>query len=70
MGRKKQWDERLNLTLPEGAKARIDEVLEDGEDRYAMVRSSIETEIRKRHRRRDRVRTGMVTPDEPRDNGK
>ncbi|GBR16788.1 hypothetical protein [Asaia spathodeae] len=51
MGRKKQWTERLQLTLPSGAKERIDSVLVEGEDRNAMVRQAIETEIRKRTKR-------------------
>lgn len=51
MGRKKNWDERLLLTLPEGAKALIDSVLAIGENRNAMIRSAIDAEIRKRTRR-------------------
>lgn len=48
MGREKQFHERLNLTLPEGAKEAIDSVLKEGEDRNAFVRSAIAREIRRR----------------------
>lgn len=56
MGRKKQWDERLHLTLPAGAKERMDAVLREGEDRLALVRAALEREIVLRER--DSARRG------------
>lgn len=38
----------MHLTLPEGAKERIDSVLEEGEDRLEFVRTAIEKEIKRR----------------------
>lgn len=40
--------ERMHVTLPEGAKDRIDSVLEEGEDRLEFVRTAIEKEIKRR----------------------
>lgn len=51
MGRKKLWHEAVNLTLPEGAKARMDAVLNEGEDRLEMIREAIEREIKRRTRK-------------------
>ena len=51
MGRKKLWHEAVNLTLPEGAKARMDAVLNEGEDRLEMIREAIEREIKRRARK-------------------
>ena len=48
MGRTKLWTERMHLTLPDGAKQRIDSVLEEGEDRLEFVRTAIEKEIKRR----------------------
>lgn len=48
MGRTKLWAERMHVTLPEGAKERIDAVLEEGEDRLEFVRKAIEREIKRR----------------------
>jgi hypothetical protein len=50
MGRKKLWAENINLTLPEGAKARMDAVLEPGEDRLDMIRGAINREVERRER--------------------
>lgn len=50
MGRTKLWSERLHLTLPEGAKERIDSVLEEGEDRLDLIRSAIDREIKRRQK--------------------
>lgn len=50
VGRRKLWHENVNLTLPEGAKARMDAVLEEGEDRLDLIRTAIEREIKRRER--------------------
>lgn len=50
MGRTKLWTERLHLTLPEGAKEKIDAVLKDGEDRLAFIREAISREIKRREK--------------------
>lgn len=50
MGRKKLWHENVNLTLPGGAKARMDSVLEEGEDRLDLIRSAIDREVKRRER--------------------
>ncbi|WP_394890146.1 hypothetical protein ACG873_02060 [Mesorhizobium sp. AaZ16] len=50
MGRKKLWAENINLTLPEGAKARMDAALKDGEDRLDLIRTAIETELERREK--------------------
>lgn len=54
MGRKKKWDERLHLTLQEGAKARMDAALEKGEDRLALIRTAIERELKRREKAKER----------------
>ncbi len=51
MGRKKLWAENINLTLPEGAKARMDAALEEGEDRLDLIRAAIEKELKRRERK-------------------
>lgn len=51
MGRKKLWSENVNLTLPEGAKARMDAVLDEGEDRLDLIRAAIDKEVKRRERR-------------------
>lgn len=53
MGRKKLWHEAVNLTLPEGAKAKMDSVLDPGEDRLDLIREAIEREVRRRLRAKD-----------------
>ena len=50
MGRKKLWAENVNLTLPAGAKARMDAALREGEDRLDLIRSAIEAELKKREK--------------------
>ena len=50
MGRTKLWAERLHLTLPAGAKDKIDAALQSGEDRLAFIRKAIEREIARRER--------------------
>lgn len=52
MGRKKLWDERMHLTLPLGAKDRIDAALREGEDRLAFIREAIERELKRRERQK------------------
>lgn len=51
MGRKKLWAENINLTLPEGAKAKMDSLLNPGEDRLDLIREAIEREIKRRERK-------------------
>ncbi len=48
MGRPKQFDERIQVTLVEGTTARMDALLSEGEYRLDFVRAAIETEIQKR----------------------
>jgi metal-responsive CopG/Arc/MetJ family transcriptional regulator len=50
VGRKKLWHENINLTLPEGAKARMDSLLEEKEDRLDLIRTAIERELKRRER--------------------
>lgn len=50
VGRKKLWHENVNLTLPEGAKARMDSMLREGEDRLDLIREAIECELERRER--------------------
>lgn len=50
MGRKKLWAENVNLTLPEGAKARMDAALEEGEDRLDLIRAAIARELKRREK--------------------
>ena len=48
MGRPKQFDERIQLTLVAGTTARVDALLRHGEYRLDFVRAAIEAEIEKR----------------------
>lgn len=48
MGRPKQFDERIQLTLVEGTTARIDALLTDDEYRLDFIRTAIEIEIERR----------------------
>lgn len=50
MGRTKRWHENVNLTLPAGAKARMDAALRDGEDRLDFIRTAIKAELERRAR--------------------
>lgn len=52
MGRTKLWHENINLTLPKGAKARMDSVLEEGEDRLDLIRTAIDKEVKRRERQK------------------
>lgn len=54
MGRKKLWAENVNLTLPEGAKARMDAALEEGEDRLDLIRTAIDKELARREKAKKR----------------
>ena len=56
MGRAKKWHENVNLTLPAGAKARMDALLEEREDRLDLIRKAIEREMSRRERRRSTAR--------------
>ena len=51
MGRPKQFDERIQLTLVEGTTSRIDVLLDEGEYRLDFIRAAIEAEIERRGRR-------------------
>lgn len=48
MGRPKQFDERIQLTLVEGTTGRVDALLDEGEYRLDFIRTAIEAEIEKR----------------------
>lgn len=62
MGRKKLWHENINLTLPAGAKSRMDAVLSGNEDRLDLIREAIDREVRRRERQN--ARSGKSgTPD-------
>lgn len=52
MGRPRLWGENLNLTLPVGAKARMDAALRPGEDRLALIRAAIDAELERREAER------------------
>jgi hypothetical protein len=54
MGRKKLWAENINLTLPEGAKDRMNAALEEGEDRLDLIRDAIERELKRREKAKKR----------------
>ncbi len=59
MGRPKQFDERIQLTMVEGTTGRIDALLDDGEYRLDFIRTAIEAEIEKRGTPRKRVRVSL-----------
>ena len=48
MGRPKQFDERIQLTLVEGTTARIDALLGENEYRLDFIRTAIEAEVERR----------------------
>ncbi len=48
MGRDKLWAERLNVTLPAGAKAQIAAAVKVGEDSLDLARAAISAELVKR----------------------
>lgn len=51
VGRKKLWAENVNLTLPAGAKARMDAALDEGEDRLDLIRKAIDRELKRREKK-------------------
>lgn len=55
MGRKKLWSENVNLTLPEGAKAKMDAALRPGEDRLDLIREAIDRELKRREREKPKT---------------
>ena len=59
-GRAKVMHEYVNLSLPSGSKARMDAVLQDGEDRLDLIRGAIDTEVTRREKRARRHTTGEV----------
>lgn len=56
MGRPKQFDERIQLTLVDGTTARIDALLDGDEYRLDFIRTAIEAEIEKRRTSKPHVR--------------
>lgn len=50
MGRRMLFPEHINLSLPEGKKDEIDALLQNGEDRLAMIRTAIDKELAARRR--------------------
>ena len=48
MGRHRLWTEDMQARFPEGTFERIEEVLEEGEDRTDFVRDAVERELRRR----------------------
>jgi len=58
MGRPKQFDERIQLTLVEGTTGRIDALLEAGEYRLDFIRTAIEVEIAKRSQEKPTAKRG------------
>jgi len=71
MGRPKQFDERIQLTLVEGTTARIDALLGEDEYRLDFIRSAIEVEIERRRaprtggKKKSRL-ADIFVPDKPR----
>ena len=55
--RVKRWVEAVKVTLERGATARIDAVLQDGEDRLDLIRGAIDTEVTRREKRARRHTT-------------
>ncbi|GJD66644.1 hypothetical protein MPEAHAMD_6842 [Methylobacterium frigidaeris] len=50
MAPRKVRHENINLTLPKGAKARMDAVLQQGECRLNMIRAAIDKEVAHREK--------------------
>lgn len=50
VGRRKEFAERITLPLAEGTTARLDALLEDGEDRVSLIRKAIDAEAKRRER--------------------
>ncbi|MCP2080117.1 UNVERIFIED_ORG: hypothetical protein J2W74_001303 [Methylorubrum zatmanii] len=63
MGRVRLWHENINLTLAKGAKARMDSVLDAGEDRLDLIRTAIDKEVKRRERRRERQQPAPLKPE-------
>lgn len=51
MGRPKKWAEDMQARFPDGTFARIEAVLEEGEDRTDFVREAVERELKRRERK-------------------
>lgn len=51
MGRLKKWAEDMQARFPEGTFARIESVLEEGEDRTDFVREAVDRELKRRERK-------------------
>lgn len=70
MGRPKQFDERIQLTLVDGTTGRIDALLDDAEYRLDFIRAAIEAEIEKRrqsspNRKRKVAKAGKTKSQSP-----
>lgn len=52
VGRKKEFTERILQPFREGTLERIAAVLEEGEDRTAFIRETVEKEIKRREKAR------------------
>ncbi len=50
MGRKQINHEQMPARFPEGTLERIDEVLEEGENRSDLIREAVERELKRRKR--------------------
>lgn len=64
MGRPKQFDERIQLTLVDGTTGRIDALLLDGEYRLDFIRTAIEVEIEKRSSKPSRGKKKLAGSEE------
>lgn len=51
MGRKKINDEQMPARFPAGTLDRIDQALEDGENRSDLIREAVERELKRRLRK-------------------
>lgn len=50
MGRKKQFEERIILSLSTDMLTKVDSAREEGEDRMTLIRLAIERELKRRSR--------------------
>lgn len=50
VGRRKEFAERITLPLAEGTTARLDALLDAGEDRVSLIRKAIDAEAKRRER--------------------
>ena len=55
--RAKRWVEAIKVTLEQGATARMDAVLQDGEDRLDLIRGAIDKEVTRREKQARRHTT-------------